>query len=330
MYLADLDGIGLVHSDGWEARVTVKVIDADGNPVSGAKVVGDWKKHSGQMECVTDGSGQCALLSDPVTKKHATFVVNRIQHEYLSFHTRTRLNNEGNPAERTIKVLGPKGNPNADQNDEETPEPEATDKPVEAPVIVPTPDPVGTPEPEPTDEPPAEATEEATAAPTEEATEEPTPEPTAEATEASTSEPAAEPSQEPPPEPNEEATPDPSQEPSPEPVAMHVADLAGTSLPDGNKWRATMTITIVEANLAPVSGANVSLTLSGDNAGPATCVTDDNGQCSVTSDKIKSDQASITFTVDDVSHPTYTYQTADNTDPDGDSDGTILTVNNPM
>ena len=110
---------------------------------------------------------------------------------------------------------------------------------------------------------------------------------------------------------------------------MHVADLDGTSLPDGNKWRATMTITIVEANLAPVSGADIYLTLSGGEAGPATCVTDDNGQCSLTSDKIKSDQASVTFTVDNITHAMYTYQAADNTDPDGDSDGTTLTVNQP-
>jgi hypothetical protein len=117
---------------------------------------------------------------------------------------------------------------------------------------------------------------------------------------------------------------------TPEQVAMHVADLDGTSLPDGNKWRATMTVTIVEANLAPVSGANVRLTLSGDDASPATCVTDDNGQCSVTSDKVKSDQASVTFAVDDVTHATYTYRAADNTDPDGDNDGTTLTVNKPL
>jgi hypothetical protein len=111
---------------------------------------------------------------------------------------------------------------------------------------------------------------------------------------------------------------------------MHVADLDGATVPDGNKWRATMTITIVEANLAPVSGANVSLTLSGGDAGPATCITDISGQCSLISDRVNGNQASVTFTVDDVSHPTYTYQAAGNTDPDGDSDGTVLTVNKPL
>ena len=37
----------------------------------------------------------------------------------------------------------------------------------------------------------------------------------------------------------------------------------------------------------------------------------------------------LTFVVDDVSHATYAYEPAANTDSDGDSDGTAITVNSP-
>jgi hypothetical protein len=38
---------------------------------------------------------------------------------------------------------------------------------------------------------------------------------------------------------------------------------------------------------------------------------------------------SATFTVDTVSHATITYDPSANSDPDGDSDGTSITVNRP-
>ncbi len=37
----------------------------------------------------------------------------------------------------------------------------------------------------------------------------------------------------------------------------------------------------------------------------------------------------VTFTVQDVAHPAFVYQPADNADPDGDSDGTSITVSRP-
>jgi hypothetical protein len=39
--------------------------------------------------------------------------------------------------------------------------------------------------------------------------------------------------------------------------------------------------------------------------------------------------SSTTFTVDDVSHASLTYDSSANTDPDGDSDGTSITVSKP-
>ena len=39
--------------------------------------------------------------------------------------------------------------------------------------------------------------------------------------------------------------------------------------------------------------------------------------------------SSVTFTVTDVSHASLAYQAADNSDPDGDSDGSSITVSKP-
>ena len=59
-------------------------------------------------------------------------------------------------------------------------------------------------------------------------------------------------------------------------------------------------------------------------------MTDSSGRCSLASDKVNSNQYSdLTFRVDDVIHDSLTYQAADNSDPDGDSDGTTITVNKP-
>jgi hypothetical protein len=190
LYLASLEGAALVSADSaeWQAQVTAFVVDGDGNPVSEATVHGVWKKHSGQTSCVTGESGQCSLLSDPLADTLATFTVERIQHEHLSFHSTGRLDKEGNTADRTVKVFGPQhGNTE-----------EAT--------------------PEPTEDATSEPTEEATPEPTEEATPEPTEEATPEPTEEATPEPGGEPAEEPATDPTAEATPEPTPEPTSEPT----------------------------------------------------------------------------------------------------------------
>ena len=125
---------------------------------------------------------------------------------------------------------------------------------------------------------------------------------------------------------------EPTQEPTPEPIpsTLHVGDLDAVSSQAGNKWQATVTITVCDADQAPVADATVSGSWSGGYSDAATCTTDGNGQCSLTTGEIGGkSKTSVTFTVDGVTHATLTYQAADNADPDGDSDGTTITVNKP-
>ena len=110
---------------------------------------------------------------------------------------------------------------------------------------------------------------------------------------------------------------------------MYVSDLDGQSVSGkGKKWDATVTITVADAQQGPVAGATVNASWSDGQSGAVdSCLTDSNGQCSLTTTNLNSQ--SIIFTVNTVSHASFIYQAGDNIDPDGDSDGTSLTLYGP-
>jgi PKD repeat protein len=103
---------------------------------------------------------------------------------------------------------------------------------------------------------------------------------------------------------------------------MHVGDLDGQSEWARNKWRATVTITVLDADDSPVTGAEVI----GDWG---SCDTLASGQCTIIKDGISAKVPSVSFTVSDVSHPGYTYDSGENRDPDGESTGTSITIERP-
>jgi hypothetical protein len=304
--------------------------------------MGEWKQHSGQLTCTTDDSGQCSLTSDAVKKNQVTFIVERVRHEELSFHTPHKLDNQGNPAERLIKVHKPNkdtGPPPSLATAVMEPTVEPTAEPTEEPTAEPTLEPTSEPYLEPTEpsvsrDPIPEPTEPATPEPTAEPTEPPpTEEPVAAPTEAPTPEPIEPPAGEPTPEPTVETPVEPTNEPpaEPAPASIHVANLAGSSAAaNGNHWQATVVITVVDENQNPVAEATVAGSWSLDPSAQVTCLTDENGQCSLTSGSLnQNQQESLTFTVTGISHATFVYDAADNADPDGDSDGTTITINKP-
>jgi hypothetical protein len=110
-------------------------------------------------------------------------------------------------------------------------------------------------------------------------------------------------------------------------VVIHVGDLDGVKGTVRKNWNATVTITVHNASHAPVSGITVTGSWSGGTTGTATCTTNASGQCSVTSANMSSKKASVTFTVTNLSGGSgYTYNSSSNHDPDGDSNGTSITV----
>lgn len=107
--------------------------------------------------------------------------------------------------------------------------------------------------------------------------------------------------------------------------SMHIADLDGVGTTKSrNNWNASVTATVLDVNNFPVSGATVNGTWG--KSSTASCTTSTSGTCSVSKG---SKALSETFTVTGVTHSTLTYDATANTDPDGDSNGTVITIIKP-
>ena len=110
-------------------------------------------------------------------------------------------------------------------------------------------------------------------------------------------------------------------------LTVHVGDLdgSGTEAPRG-RWDATVTVTVHDSGEGAVSGALVEGAWSGGARGGGSCTTDASGQCSIVKGNLKGNVASVTFSVSNVTSGVGAYVPGDNHDPDGDSDGTSITV----
>jgi hypothetical protein len=112
-------------------------------------------------------------------------------------------------------------------------------------------------------------------------------------------------------------------------AALHVADLDGSA--DGLLfifWRAGSTVSVEGGTGAPAQGARVRMRWNADfRSAEDECVTDAGGRCSVSSGIAAG--GTVGFEVIEVSAPGWFYAAAENGDPDGDSDGTTLTVSRP-
>jgi hypothetical protein len=116
----------------------------------------------------------------------------------------------------------------------------------------------------------------------------------------------------------------------PLPTTMAVADLDGVSAPAGRRgqWQATVSIMVMDNLGGLVDGVVVSGEWS---AGPnrfGTCTTGASGTCDISKDRLKKNVSSVTFSVTGIDG-SLTYTPGDNGDPDGDSNGTNITVLKP-
>jgi hypothetical protein len=107
---------------------------------------------------------------------------------------------------------------------------------------------------------------------------------------------------------------------------MHVGDLDGVSSPVRKRWEATVVILVHDSSENVVPEAIVTGFWDGDSADSTSCVTDAAGVCTVVKSNIKSNVSSVAFAVSELSYSAMVYQAADNHDPDGDSDGSQITV----
>ena len=112
-------------------------------------------------------------------------------------------------------------------------------------------------------------------------------------------------------------------------TTMHMGDLDGTSSSQGNRWTATVTITVHDANHNPLANVNVTGKWSNGATGTGSCTTGSNGQCSISKADIGGGKNRVTFTINNLNRNGYTYTSASNHDPDGSSNGTRIVVRKP-
>ncbi len=109
-------------------------------------------------------------------------------------------------------------------------------------------------------------------------------------------------------------------------LTMRVGDLDGTVTSERSRWQASVTVAVVDSAGGPVPGATVTGTWI-EPARTASCTTGPDGRCSVVSGLVSKKTPSLTFTVDTITG-SLTYD-GENSDPDGDSDGTTITLAKP-
>ncbi len=110
---------------------------------------------------------------------------------------------------------------------------------------------------------------------------------------------------------------------------MHIGDLDGSTTGPGRTWKANVSIIVHTGEHTPVSGATVTGVWTDGAEGSATCTTNSDGECNVTSGTLSQESTSATWTVEQVTHSTLSYELTENHDPDGDSTGTSITLLKP-
>lgn len=110
---------------------------------------------------------------------------------------------------------------------------------------------------------------------------------------------------------------------------VHVADLDRTAKSKGKsgRWEALVTVTIRDDAAGPVPGATVTGAWSGAISASVSGLIASDGSLTLRTGSITG--AQVSFTVTNVAGAGLTYSQAANTDPDGDSTGTTITIFKP-
>jgi hypothetical protein len=114
--------------------------------------------------------------------------------------------------------------------------------------------------------------------------------------------------------------------PPPPAGSVHIGDLDGSASSQRSAWTASVSVTVHNEAHGPLAGASVSGNWNGGATGSGSCVTGATGNCIVTKSGIRKKSGTVTFTVSSVSQSGLTYASGSNHDPDGDSNGTAITV----
>ena len=111
------------------------------------------------------------------------------------------------------------------------------------------------------------------------------------------------------------------------PRQMHVTDLDAAATRQTTRWTAKVTIRVRNSSGGAV--ANVRVTGTWSTGETASCTTGSGGNCTVTKSKIGNGRTSVTFQVTGATKSGWAYLASANSDVEGDSNGTQITVFRP-
>jgi Zn-dependent metalloprotease len=108
--------------------------------------------------------------------------------------------------------------------------------------------------------------------------------------------------------------------------ALHAGDLDGSSTQDRptQTWAANVEIEVQNVTHGKVVGATV--TGSWSTGATASCTTNASGRCTVSLSSLPKTTNSVSFTISNITNGVDPYDALANHDPDGDSNGTTITV----
>jgi serine protease AprX len=111
---------------------------------------------------------------------------------------------------------------------------------------------------------------------------------------------------------------------------IHVGDLDDSSISNGSRWNAVVTILVHDTADMPLEGVSVNGDWSNGVKGSGSCTTDADGICSISHNNLKNNVSSVSFSISNLSNSNgWSYDALANHDPDGDSDGTSITLLKP-
>ena len=119
---------------------------------------------------------------------------------------------------------------------------------------------------------------------------------------------------------------------NPQSTGMHVGNLTAIVSDDGTSWSAVVEVAVHDAAHTLLDGVTVTGTWKPNGLASNTCTTGDlggNGTCIMFFPGISKTRRSVSFTVNSLAKPFYTYSGSSNHDVDGGSNGTTIKVNRP-
>jgi uncharacterized protein len=104
---------------------------------------------------------------------------------------------------------------------------------------------------------------------------------------------------------------------------MHVGDIDASATTQQGAWSTAVMISVHTSNHDPL--ANATVTATWNNGTFASCTTNVSGACVISRSRIPP-KMTVSLTVTDIAGGPYVYAPSSNHDPDGDSNGTTISI----